>query len=386
MTSSTPTTDTGPLSGISVVELAGLGPAPFCGMVLADLGAEVTRVDRLGAPGLPFAGGDHDLLNRGKRSIRVDLKREEGVEIVLRLVAGSEALIEGFRPGVAERLGVGPAAALARNPALVYGRMTGWGQDGPLAGAAGHDIDYIAVSGVLGAIGGRDPVVPLNLVGDFGGGGMLLVVGLLAGIISSRVTGSGQVVDAAMVDGSALLATSHHGLLADGEWTTRRNDNLLDGGAPFYATYRTSDDRHMAVGALERQFFEALLAGLEIDPSQVGGQMDREGWPRMRNLIASKFATRSQADWEDVFAGRDACVAPVLSLAEAPRHPHNVARAGFVEVDGVIQPGAAPRFSGTPAPGPGRPSRPGDNTDIVMRRLGYSDSEIGKLRAESVIG
>ena len=355
-------------------------------MVLSDLGAEVIVVDRIVAAGTPSDREEHDLLNRGKRSICVDLKQEAGVEIVLRLAAGSDALIEGFRPGIAERLGVGPAAALARNPALVYGRMTGWGQDGPLAGSAGHDIDYIALSGVLGAIGGRDPVVPLNLVGDFGGGGMLLVVGLLAGIISSRASGAGQVVDAAMVEGSALLATSHHGYLADGVWTTRRNDNLLDGGAPFYSIYRTSDDRHMAVGALEPQFFAALLAGLEIDPSQVGPQLDRDGWLMMRKVIASRFALRSQREWEAVFADRDACVAPVLNLAEAPRHPHNLARASFVEVEGVVQPGPAPRFSGTPAPKPGPPRRPGDSTDSVMSRLGYSDPEIGKLRAESVIG
>ena len=386
MTSSTPKTDTGPLQGITVVELAGLGPAPFCGMVLADLGAEVMVVNRIAGPDPPLIDHENDLLNRGKRSICVDLRQDAGVEIVLRLVAGAEALIEGFRPGVTERLGIGPAAALARNPALVYGRVTGWGQNGPLAETAGHDIDFISVAGVLGAIGGEDPVVPLNLIGDFGGGGMLLVVGLLAGIISARATGSGQVVDAAMVDGSALLATSHHGFLAGGDWITRRRSNLLDGAAPFYSVYRTSDGRHMAVGALEPQFFEELLSVLEIDRSAVPEQMDRKGWPRMRESFESVFVTRTQEEWVDAFQGRDACVAPVLALSEAPQHPHNVARGTFVDIGDVIQPGVAPRFSGTPAPPTRRPSRPGDSTDSVLERLGYTRGEIGKLRADSVVG
>lgn len=386
MTSSTPRTDAGPLQGVTVVELAGLGPAPFCGMVLADLGANVVRVDRIPGSGDRVMADDHDLLNRGKRSICVDLKEPAGIEIVLELVAEAEALIEGFRPGVTERLGIGPAPALARNPALVYGRMTGWGQDGPLAGTAGHDIDFISVAGVLGAIGDEDPVVPLNLIGDFGGGAMFLAVGVLAGIIFSRATGAGQVVDAAMVDGSALLTTSHHGLMASGDWTPRRHDNLLDGGAPFYSVYRTSDDRHMAVGALEPQFFSELLSVLGIDPSTLGEQMDREGWPRMTELLSSKFATKTQAEWVEDFAGNDACAAPVLGLSEAPHHPHNAVRGTFVEVEGVIQPGTAPRFSRTPSPPLGRPSRPGGDTDDVMSSLGYSKAEIGKLRADSVIG
>ncbi|MGD2102335.1 MAG: CaiB/BaiF CoA-transferase family protein, partial [Acidimicrobiia bacterium] len=327
----------GPLDGVVVTELAGLGPAPFAGMVLSDLGARVIRVER--ASGGLFAVSANDLLARGRESIVVDLKNPDGVGVVLRCVEGSDALIEGYRPGVAERLGVGPAECLARNQRLVYGRMTGWGQEGPLAQMAGHDIDYIALSGALHAIGPADhPVPPLNLVGDFGGGGMLLVVGVLAAILSSRSTGVGQVVDAAMTDGSALLTTSHHGFIADGWWSTDRSSNLLDGGAPFYSVYETSDGEHVAVGALEPQFFEALLAGLDLDPDEIGAQHDREGWVAMRATFAERFRGRTRDQWAEHFHGTDACVAPVLSLTEAPEHPHNRTRETFVEVGGVRQP------------------------------------------------
>lgn len=375
----------GPLQGLVVTELAGLGPAPFAGMVLSDLGARVIKVDRMGGGGL-FPPSPNDILNRGRVSIAVDLKTPDGVEVVLRCVAGSEALIEGFRPGVTERLGVGPGECLARNPALVYGRMTGWGQDGPMAPMAGHDIDYIALSGALHSIGTEeDPIPPLNLVGDFGGGGMLGAVGVLAGVLHARETGEGQVVDAAMIDGSALLTASHHGFMADGWWEPRRHSNLLDGAAPFYTTYRTSDGEHVAVGALEPQFFAALLDGLGLAPDEVGPQNDRVGWPAMRERLAERFATMTRDEWAAHFDGTDACVAPVLSLAEAPRHPHNLARDTFHDVDGVTQPGPAPRFSVTRPDRAKTPGKPGDDTDAVLSALGYSQDEIGTLRASGSI-
>ena len=312
---------TGPLQGLRVVEIAALGPVPFCGMVLADLGAEVVRVDRADAvTGGHIPSTRYDLMGRGKSSIGVNLKHQDGVNVVLRLVEGTDALIEGFRPGVTERLGIGPAPCLGRNPALVYGRMTGWGQDGPLSGRAGHDIDYIALSGALAAIGPEArPLPPLNLVGDFGGGGMFLAVGLLAAVLHARATGEGQVVDAAMIDGSALLTTAMHGHIAEGWWTARREANLLDGGAPFYAVYETADGEHMAVGALEPQFFGALLEGLEIDPESLPAQSDKEGWPTIKAALASKFASQSRDEWAERFAAIDACVAPVLDATAASR-------------------------------------------------------------------
>lgn len=375
----------GPLQGLVVTELAGLGPAPFAGMVLSDLGARVFRVGRIGGGGL-FAPSTNDILIRGRESITVDLRKDEGVEIVLRLVAISEALIEGFRPGVTERLGVGPGECLAANPALVYGRMTGWGQDGPMASMAGHDIDYIAVSGALHPVGiADDPVPPLNLVGDFGGGGMLLALGVVAGVLHARESGEGQVVDAAMVDGSALLTASHHGYMADGWWEPRRQSNLLDGAAPFYTTYRTSDGEHVAVGALEPQFFTALLEGLGLTADDVGPQNDRDAWPAMRERFAGIFSTMTRDEWASHFESTDACVAPVLSLAEAPTHPHNLARTTFREVDGVTQPGPAPRFSVT-TPDLGKPpGTPGEDTDAVLTHLGYSHDEIGTLRSSGVV-
>ena len=370
----------GPLEGVVITELAGLGPAPFAGMVLADLGARVLRIDRPpGSAGL-FPPSPNDLLDRGRESLAVDLKKAEGVEVVLRCVEISDAFIEGFRPGVTERLGLGPAECLARKTSLVYGRMTGWGQEGPLAGMAGHDIDYIGVSGVLHSIGPADrPVPPLNLVGDFGGGGMLLVVGVLAGIVNARATGVGQVVDAAMIDGSALLSTSHHGYMADGWWAPIRDSNLLDGAAPFYSVYETSDGGHVAVGALEPQFFTALVEGLGLDMGRVGAQNDREGWPAMRAMLAERFGTRTRDEWADHFEGTDACVAPVLSMTEAPDHLHNRSRGTFVDVDGVTQPAPAPRFSETPARISHGPVAPGSDTGSVLAELGYNETEVGKL-------
>lgn len=376
----------GPLEGITAVELAGLGPAPFCGMVLADLGADVIRVDRVGGGASPLPLEPRfDLHQRGKRSIGVDLKHTDGRKVALDLIARSEALIEGFRPGVAERLGIGPAECLAVNPALVYGRMTGWGQEGPYVATAGHDIDYIAVSGVLHTIGSRDtPAVPLNLLGDYGGGGMLLAVGVLAALIEARRSGAGQVVDAAMVDGSALLSTSIHGLMAGGGWSDQRESNFLDGGAPFYAVYETADQRHIAVGALEPAFFAVLVDRLGL--AEVPDQLDRERWPQMRKMFSDAFQERTQAQWVEEFAGSDGCVAPVRSLSAAPDDPHLQARGTFVEIDGVVQPAPAPRFTRTPAVTPSPPSLPGEDTDEVLAVLGYSPATIIKLRSDGAVG
>lgn len=375
----------GPLHGLKVVELAGLGAAPFCGMVLADLGATVIRVDRTEeTDGLPAP--THDLLNRGKQSIAVDLKQPDGVRVALGLVESADVLIEGFRPGVAERIGLGPEVCLGLNPALVYGRLTGWGQDGPLAGTAGHDINYIALSGALGSIGvPESPAVPLNLVGDFGGGGMLLALGVISATMSARTDGVGQVVEAAMVEGSALLLTAHFGYHAEGWWSEDRGTNLLDGSAPFYTTYRTSDGGHMAVGALEPQFYAALLKGLDLDPAELPDQYDRTGWNTLREVFAARFARESRDHWTARFEATDACVTPVLSLTETAQHPHVKAREGFIEVDGVRQPAIAPRFSRTIPGSPGRPSKPGADTDAVLASLGYSAGEIVKLREADIV-
>ncbi len=378
---------TGPLRGIRVIELGGIGPAPHAGMVLADLGADVIRLDRAGlATGGRGDRARQDLLHRGKRSLAVDLKDPVGVEVVLRLVETADALIEGFRPGVAERLGVGPTECRTRNSRLVYGRVTGWGQEGPLSHTAGHDIDYLAVTGALGAIGTVDePIPPLNLVADFGGGSMYLVAGLLAGLLAARTSGVGTVIDAAMVDGVAHLTTMAHGAIAEGWWGPGRRSNLLDGGAPFYTTYRTADGRHVAVGALEPQFYAALLEGLDLDPDRLPSQMDRSAWSRLRELFAARFAARTAEEWEAVFAGSDACVATVVGLAESPHHPHMAARQVFVEVAGVIQPRPAPRFDGDIGD-PGYPPFIGEHTDELLAELGLSDTEVAELRRTSVVG
>jgi alpha-methylacyl-CoA racemase len=377
----------GPLEGIRVIEMAGLGPAPFCGMLLTDLGAEVIRVDRADrVVGGHTSSTRHDLMNRGKRSIGIDLKAETGVEVVLRLVEIADALIEGFRPGVMERRGLSPEVCLGRNPHLVYGRMTGWGQEGPYASMAGHDIDYIALSGALHPIGPAErPIPPLNLVGDFGGGGMFLAIGVLSALLHSRESGEGQVIDAAMVEGSALLTVFHHGGLAEGWWQDRRQSNPLDGAAPFYTTYETKDGRHMAVGALEPQFFAELLRLLDIDPETVPAQMDRDRWPEMRRVFAARFASRTRDEWAEHFSGTDACVAPVLGLSEAPHHPHNRARGTFIEVGGVAQPGPAPRFSETTTEIGEGPVAPGAHTEALLAELGYTSQEIGMLKASGAV-
>jgi len=337
----------GPLTGVRIVELAGIGPGPHACTILADLGADVIRIDRPGG-GL-FAGGSADLLNRGRPSVALDLKHPAAVETVLRLVESADALVEGNRPGVTERLGVGPAQCLARNPRLVYGRMTGWGQDGPLASAAGHDLTYIATSGVLHGLGqaAGAPQFPVNLLGDFGGGSTYLVIGVLAAIIHARATGTGQVVDAAIVDGTTHLTTLLSGLTAQGAFTETRGSNLLDGGAPFYSLYETADGRYVAVGALEPQFFDRLVAGLELGEA-CPGQWELAEWGRMRDLLASTFKQRDMAAWAELFEGTDACLAPVLTPTEAREHAHIRARGIWTDVDGVTQPAPAPRFSATP--------------------------------------
>ncbi|GAA3388521.1 CaiB/BaiF CoA-transferase family protein [Streptomyces roseoviridis] len=358
----------GPLAGVRVVELAGIGPGPFAAMLLADLGADVVRVDRPGGPGLGIDPA-RDLTNRNKRSVLVDLKADDGPDTVLDLVARADILIEGYRPGVAERLGVGPDACLARNPRLVYGRMTGWGQSGPLAPTAGHDIGYIAITGTLGMIGpdpDGPPTVPANLVGDYAGGSLYLVIGVLAALQHARTHGEGQIVDAAIVDGTAHLATMIHGMLAAGGWQDRRGVNLLDGGCPFYGTYATSDGGYMAVGALEQRFYDEFVRLLGIEDS-APARHDPVRWGELRAAVAERFRSRTRAEWTAVFEGTDACVAPVLSLCEAPAHPHLAARGTFVEHDGLVQPAPAPRFSATPGAVRTGPALPGAHTADVAR-------------------
>ncbi|MEV6204151.1 CaiB/BaiF CoA-transferase family protein [Streptomyces sp. NPDC051771] len=359
---------TGPLAGVRVVELAGIGPGPFAAMLLADLGADVVRVDRPGGPGLGVDPAK-DLTNRNKRSVLVDLKAPDGPAVLLDLAERADVLIEGYRPGVAERLGVGPEECLARNPRLVYGRMTGWGQDGPLAPTAGHDIGYIAVTGALGLVGpdpDGPPGIPANLLGDYAGGSLYLVVGVLAALQHARTHGEGQIVDAAIVDGTAHLTTMIHAMLLAGGWQDRRGVNLLDGGCPFYGVYATSDGGHMAVGALEERFYDefARLLGL---PEAGSLRRDLARWPELREAVAARFRSRTRAEWTEVFEGTDACVAPVLSLREAPAHPHLAARATFAEHGGLVQPAPAPRFSATPGTLRTGPALPGADTAEVAR-------------------
>ncbi|KOV92568.1 carnitine dehydratase [Streptomyces sp. NRRL B-1140] len=357
----------GPLTGVRVVELAGIGPGPFAAMLLADLGADVVRVDRPGGPGLGIDPA-YDVTNRNKRSVVVDLKSPEGRDQVLDLAARADVLVEGYRPGVAERLGVGPEPCHARNPRLVYGRMTGWGQHGPLARRAGHDIAYIAPTGTLGMIGSPQeaPPAPANLLGDYAGGSLYLVVGVLAALHHARATGTGQIVDAAIVDGTAHLATMIHGMLAAGGWQDRRGGNLLDGGCPYYGTYETADGRYMAVGALEPRFYAEFLSLLGVD-DRAEARTDVTRWDALREEIAARFKARTRDEWTAVFDGSDACVAPVLSLREAPHHPHLAARGTFTDHGGITQPAPAPRFSATPTTVRTGPARPGADTADVAR-------------------
>ncbi|MDP3086303.1 MAG: CaiB/BaiF CoA-transferase family protein [Rubrivivax sp.] len=378
----------GPLDGMRVIELASIGPGPMCAMLLADLGADVVRIDRLEPSGLGLAIDKRfDVNGRNRRSLALDLKTDAGRDVVLRLVEGADALIEGFRPGVAERLGLGPDACLARNPALVYGRMTGFGQSGPLAQAAGHDLNYIALSGALHAIGpaGGKPVPPLNLVGDYGGGALYLAFGLMAALFERQRSGRGQVVDAAMVDGAASLASIFYGMQAGGSWGAGRGDNLLDGGAPFYDTYETVDGRHVSIAALEPKFFAELVARLGLESRYVQRQYDRRLWPQMREAIAAVLRTRSRDDWCTALEGSDACFAPVLDFAEAPLHAHAQARQAFVTLDGVVQPAPAPRFGrsqpATPKPAP----TIGEHSAQVLAEVGYSEAEIAALKSAGVV-
>jgi len=372
---------TGPLAGVRIVEMAGVGPGPMCAMLLADLGATIVRVDRREPVELGIRRPEHlNLLNRNREVLRVDLKDPAEKAVVLGLIGQADALIEGFRPGTMERLGLGPAQCHARNPKLVYGRMTGWGQDGPRAMTAGHDINYISITGALAAIGprGGPPVPPLNLVGDYAGGALYLAMGILAAILSARTTGQGQVVDAAICDGTASLMTTFHGLAEAGSHVLERGENILDGGAPYYGVYECADGGWMAVGPIERRFEAQMLDILGIDRATMPPRDERERWPEGRSIVGAAFRTRSRAAWEAAFAGSDACVSPVLDLAEAVTEPHLVARGTYVEIDGLRQPGPAPRFSGTPCGLPQGPAVPNNR-----RALGewLSDAELAALPA-----
>jgi alpha-methylacyl-CoA racemase len=378
----------GPLQGVKIIELAGIGPAPFCAMMLADMGADVIRVDR--ASDEPGSPAPVDPLLRNRRSIALDLKSPAAVQALLRLIDGADALIEGFRPGVAERLGFGPDTCLERNPRLVYGRMTGWGQSGPLAHTAGHDINYIALSGALSLIGerGRKPVPPLNLVGDFGGGGMMLLSGVLAALIESGRSGRGQVIDAAMTDGSVALLGIFFGMRAAlPDFRDETGVEMLAGGAPYYGTYETRDGKYMAVGSIEPQFFALLIEKLGLDPKFLAYRFprNRTGSPELEAALAEAFRRRTREEWMAVFEGTDACVAPVLSLAEAARHPHNVARGTFIEVDGIEQHAPAPRFSRTAASPVQPPHRAGADTLAVLKEAAFTDAEIESLRASGAL-
>ncbi len=375
----------GPLNGFTIIELAGIGPGPFCGMMLADMGAQVIRVERIAAASATSA--PKDVLTRNRRSIAVDLKSPEGVEAVLRLVDKADGLIEGFRPGVTERLGLGPEHCQARNPRLVYGRMTGWGQDGPMALAAGHDINYISLAGALHAIGrtGERPVPPLNLVGDFGGGGMLLAYGMVCGMLEATKSNQGQVIDAAMIDGTAALMAMFYSMSASGVFDTERGTNMLDGGAHFYDTYETADGEYISLGSIEPQFYALLMekAGLDADVFQP--QMDKGRWGELKAKLTEVFLTKTQAQWCEIMEGSDVCFAPVLNLIDAADHPHNQARESYQTVGGMLQPSPAPRFSRTPAGAIQAPRVPGEDSSSVLADFGLSTAEIAELIAQGVI-
>jgi alpha-methylacyl-CoA racemase len=380
----------GPLAGFRIVEMAGIGPAPFAATLLADMGAEVIRVDRREATdlGLPGREPKFDVLHRGRRSLAVDVKSEAGREVVKRLAGKADGLIEGFRPGVMERLGLGPDVLLKVNSRLVFGRMTGFGQDGPLAQAAGHDIDYIALAGALHAIGpkGQGPVPPLNLVGDFGGGGMFLAFGMVCGLLEAQKSGKGQVVDAAMVDGAAYLMAGIYGLFSQGSWLDERGANFIDGGAPYYGVYETKDGKWLAVGAIERRFYEELIERLGLAGKDLPKQHDRKRWPELKERIAAAIATRTRDEWEKIFEGSDACVAPVLAMGEVDKHPQNVARSTFVKRDGVLQPAPAPRFSRTKVEIGAPPRQRGADSETVLADWGFAAPEIAELKKAGVVG
>ena len=378
----------GPLEGVRVIELAGIGPCPMCAMLLAELGADVLKIDRTLPSGLGVdIAPEHRLLERSRRSAAVDLKRPEGIALVLSLCEKSDILIEGFRPGVTERLGIGPESCHARNAQLVYGRVTGWGQTGPLAGAAGHDLDYIALTGALAAIGraGQAPTPPLNLVGDFGGGALYLALGVVAALVEARRSGRGQVVDAAMIDGAASLMTAAYGLARAGLSEETRGTNLLDGGAHFYDVYETSDERHIALAPIEPKFYAELLERIGADAAELPHTMDRSRWPALKAKLASIIRTRTRAEWMEILEGSDACFAPVLGMGEAPHHPHNQARGTFIEAGGHWQPNAAPRFSRTPSAVRGPPAAPGEHTRDTLGDWGVDSATIERLLGDGVI-
>jgi alpha-methylacyl-CoA racemase len=373
----------GPLQGVKVVEFAGIGPGPFCAMLLSDMGAEVVRIDRKGSRG----GSKFDITARGRRSVALDLKNPDAVETCLKLIGKADALLEGFRPGVMERLGLGPEVALKRNPKLIYGRMTGWGQTGPLAQSAGHDINYIALIGALHSIGrsGASPVPPLNLVGDFGGGALYLAFGMACGLFEAQRSGKGQVIDCAMTDGAASLMSMFYGFKASGMWTDEKGQNLLDGGAHFYDTYETSDGKWISIGSIEPQFYTLLLEKTHISDPEFEHQMDRAKWPALKEKIARVIKTKTRSEWDKLMEGTDVCYAPVLSLAEAPNHPHNKARGTFVEIEGVTQPAPAPRFSRTKAEVQGPPSQAGQHTEVVLKDWGFASTDIAALKTSGAI-
>jgi alpha-methylacyl-CoA racemase len=378
----------GPLQGVKIVELAGIGPGPFAGMLLSDMGADIVRIDRAGQvnPGL-FDRPNLEPLFRGRRSIGVDLKNPDGVEAVLRLIESADALIEGYRPGVTERLGLGPDVCLARNPKLVYGRMTGWGQDGPMAQASGHDINYIALAGALAHFGRSDgkPTPPINLVGDFGGGGMFMGFGIVCGILEAQKSGKGQVLDVAMVDGSAVLMTMMWGFVKLGMWDEQRGVNVLDTGAPFYDTYETADGKFIALGSLEPQFYAELIQKLGLEGDDLPAQMDRTGWPQLRERFTALFKTKTRDEWDAVLRGSDACYAPVLTMTEATNDEHIKARGTIIERDGVPQPAPAPRFSRTTPEVQRSSPWPGQQTDEALADWGFANDEIAKLRDSGAI-
>ncbi len=378
----------GPLKGVKIVEMGGIGPGPMCAMLLADMGADIVRIDRQTESGLGINKGEQfDLLMRGRRSVAVDTKTEEGRELVLSLIEEADALIEGFRPGVMERLGLGPDVVFERNPRIAYGRMTGWGQDGPMAPAAGHDLNYIALSGALHAIGpaGGAPVPPLNLVGDFGGGALYLAMGLLAAILEAKTSGKGQVVDVSMVDGAANLMTTFFGLAAAGFWSDKRGTNLLDGGAHFYGVYETSDGEYVSIGSIEAKFYKLLLEKMGLENEELPHQMDVTQWAALKDKFADVFKTKTRAEWCDIMEGTDICFAPVLSMEEAMEHPHNIARETFVEIEGVKQPAPAPKFSRTPSEIQSPPCRRGQHTKEALADWGVGGDRISALMEKGVI-
>ncbi|HEV7988747.1 MAG TPA: CaiB/BaiF CoA-transferase family protein [Candidatus Binataceae bacterium] len=379
----------GVLSGYKIVEFAGIGPAPMCAMLLSDMGAEVLRLDRAEDANLGISTeSKYNLLGRGRRSVAIDLKRREGTELALKLIERADALIEGFRPGVMERLGLAPDVCQARNPKLVYGRMTGWGQDGPLALAAGHDINYIALTGALHSIGrrGEAPVPPLNLVGDFGGGGVYLALGVVAGLLEAQKSGKGQVIDVAMIDGASSLMAGIYGLRGAGVWNDNRGENILDTGAHYYNVYETSDGKYVSIGSIEGKFYAELLRLTGLEGEKLPRQNDRTQWPAFQERLKTVFKTKTRDQWCAIMEGSEVCFAPVLTMIEAPQHPHNRHRGTFVEVDGVVQPAPAPRFSRTPSKIQRPPARPGEHTEEGLRAWGFSASELEQLRSSGAIG